>query len=76
MNKINRGDQNQIPQAAIDAAYRLMDRVEASRKRKLAMEQLGKNTSVNMSPYKEAIQNDDTPKKKAAEKKVDELFNK
>lgn len=63
MNKVTRGDQNQIPQAAIDAAYRLMDRVEASRKRQLAMEQLEGKTSVNMSRHKEAIQIDESSKK-------------
>lgn len=37
--------------------------------------QIQENTSVNMSPYKEAIQNSVTPKKKAAKKKIDELFD-
>jgi hypothetical protein len=32
--------------------------------------------SVNMSPYKEAIQNADTPNKKSAKRKVEDLFNK
>jgi hypothetical protein len=32
--------------------------------------------SVNMSPYKEAIQNAETPKKKSAKRKVEDLFNK
>jgi hypothetical protein len=76
MNKMTRGDQNQIPQAAIDAAYRLMDRVEASRKRQLAMEQLGENTSVNMSPYKDSIRNAETPKQKSAKNKIGELTRK
>lgn len=30
--------------------------------------------SVNMSPYKDSIKNAETPKKKAAKKKIDELF--
>jgi hypothetical protein len=64
---------NKIPQAAIDAAYRLMDRVKDGRKKQLAMEQLEENTSVNMSPYKEAIQNAETPKQKSAKNKIGEL---
>jgi len=41
-----------------------------------AEEPLEENTSVNMSPYKEAIQNADTPKKKSVKRKVEDLFNK
>jgi hypothetical protein len=67
---------NKIPQAAIDAAYRLMDRVKDGRKKQLAMEQLEENTSVNMSPYKEAIQNAETPKAKAAKNKISDLTRK
>lgn len=58
MDKIKGG--NKIPQAAIDAAYRLMDKVKEGRKKQLAMKQLEENTSVNMSPYKDSIKNAET----------------
>jgi hypothetical protein len=40
------------------------------------VDQIEENTAVNMSPYKEAIQNAATPKKKSAKRKVEDLFNK
>jgi hypothetical protein len=38
-------------------------------------ERVEENTTVNMSPYKEAIQNADSPKNKAAKNKISDLFN-
>ena len=40
---MNNSEYPNIPQAAIDAAYRLMDRVEADRKRQLAMAHVDQN---------------------------------
>lgn len=37
---------------------------------------LEEDTSVNMSPYKDSIQNAETPKKKAAKNKISELTRK
>ena len=39
------------------------------------VDQIEENTAVNMSPYKEAIQNAETPKAKAAKNKIGKLFN-
>jgi hypothetical protein len=37
---------------------------------------MAESQSVNMSPYKDAIKNAETPKKKSAKSKVEQLFNK
>ena len=58
MDKIKGG--NKIPQAAIDAAYKLMDKVKEGRKKQLAMEQLEENTLANMKP--DPINSSETPK--------------
>jgi hypothetical protein len=38
-------------------------------------EHLEEDGSLNMSPYKDAIKNAETPKKKSAKRKVEDLFN-
>ena len=40
------------------------------------IENLEENTTVNMSPCKEAIQNAETPKKKSAKSKIEQLVRK
>jgi hypothetical protein len=53
-----------------DRAFSLFEQLRGN------IEGINENTSVNMSPYKEAIQNAETPKKKSAKRKVEDLFNK
>lgn len=38
--------------------------------------EINENTSVNMNPYKEAIQNAETPKQKSAKNKISDLSRK
>ena len=38
--------------------------------------EINENTSVNMNPYKEAIQNAESPKQKAAKNKISDLTRK
>lgn len=54
-----------------EAMSDVLDKCRESHTKKVS-----EDTTVNMSPYKEAIQNAETPKKKSAKKKVEELFNK
>jgi hypothetical protein len=73
---MNNNQLHKIPQAAIDAADRLINRVIADRKKQMALDRLEEDTAVNMSPYKDSIKNAETPKSKQAKNKINDLFRK
>ena len=54
----------------------ILQRYDEFHKKTYGEEMMAENTAVNMSPYKEAIQNAETPKKKSAKSKIEQLVRK